>query len=94
MDNALCTICGRNRQWHKDTGAKHQFTDDPDGKLEHAKSGPPVTTNNRIPGDPILRFLLIEKGLITPEDLTKAEEKLRAVGSLVTERPPQANDAE
>lgn len=38
----------------------------------------------RLPSDPILRLVLIEKGLITVEDLNEAEAKLAASGIVIT----------
>lgn len=33
----------------------------------------------RFPFDPVLRMALVNKGVITPEDLTAAEAQIRAV---------------
>lgn len=43
----------------------------------------PGVTPMAFPFDPVLRQALIDKGVLTPEDLTQAELKIRAVSGMV-----------
>lgn len=85
-----CKFCQQTRQWHDDNNPKHPFND---GTLPHSAAfgvrrsdgsrGPAPSRGNvpppAWPFDPVLRQALIDKGLLTPEDLTVAENKIRAV---------------
>lgn len=75
-----CVICSQDRQWHSDNHSKHAFTLK-DGELkpraDETQRGMPA---KKPPFDPILRFVLIDKGLITTEDLEKAERQLAQLG--------------
>jgi hypothetical protein len=90
--NAKCTTCSNTWLWHQNNGdeIRHAFNDgtmaasETFGKKlptgERTKPGqPPVVEEARWPFDPVLRQALIDKGVITPEDLTRAEATIRAV---------------
>lgn len=50
---------------------------------QRGSEGPPITVDHAPwPFDPVLRQALIDKGILVPEDLRLAEEKIRAVTSL------------
>ena len=79
-----CTVCGNNLVWHIDNGARHPYT--PEGvewnmsmhhttQTAHPSSEAPVMrvlTNG--PVDPVLRMALVDAGVITPEQIKRAEE--------------------
>lgn len=46
--------------------------------------------------DPVLRMLLVEKGVITPEELSATEAKLQAIsgGGIVWTSPPQTTNVQ
>lgn len=90
-----CSHCPRAEKEHKaaerEGVVRHKFNTngqlipvDPAtvGKPEQPQQPRSVTT----PADPILRYLLIQAGVITVEDLDKAEAVLRATGMLQTEK--------
>jgi len=78
----FCLVCGRDREYHLSDTVKHQFS--LEGQLK-AKSPSPAEpsrgfTNGRPSSDPILRLVLIRKGILTIEDLEAAEKELNALG--------------
>lgn len=87
----VCGACGRSPDDH--TGMRHPFS--PKGastswlkpqkdQLSQAVNvtGPrmPSPMQSVMPFDPVLRQALIHNGVITPDDLTKAEGVIRALG--------------
>jgi hypothetical protein len=83
----LCTICHRDKEAHK--SMRHTFS--PFGqsstlfeKTPEAPSPPPDQPRStvRLPSasDPILRMVLLRKGLITVADIEAVEQELRATG--------------
>lgn len=92
-ESAKCKICNQTEEWHRKHKPKHAFTTDgqlheadyDDGPLSPQKSGPPF--------DPALRMALIEKGILTPEEIDTAHKKLLAIqgtGGMVVAQDPQA----
>lgn len=94
-DVETCTICPRTRAEHRVAEAEqvvhHKFagpgggltplSGDLKGKKELPGS---VVRPTGLAGDPVLRTILIEKGVISIEDLEKAERTLNATGILRT----------
>lgn len=86
-DQDICSVCKQSREWHKEHHPRHAFQSE-GGVIEAAapessggpSSNPPAP---RLPGDPILRALLIRKGLISAEELDAVEAELRATGLVV-----------
>jgi hypothetical protein len=88
--NAKCTTCSNTWTWHQANETRHEFNDGtlpasktfgkklPDGSRTPGTT-PPVVEEARWPFDPVLRQALIDKGVITPDDLTRAEATIRAV---------------
>jgi hypothetical protein len=74
-----CTTCGQTKTWHEENQPRHAFN----GPLGVAPQRP-KTTVAPWPFDPVLRQALITKGIITPDDLTAAEDQIRAVTAMVT----------
>jgi hypothetical protein len=70
MANNLC-FCGQDEEAHK--GLNHEFS--PDGSL--VQKIPPTPPTPRVAVDVCLRLLLIEKGLITADELAFKEAELR-----------------
>jgi len=90
--NAKCTTCSNTWIWHQANETRHEFNDGtkpasetfgkklPDGGRTKPGGNAEVTVEEaRWPFDPILRQALIDKGIITADDLTNAEKTIRAV---------------
>ena len=82
-----CGVCGNTRKYH--TNKIHAFSSD--GRLEEAKpsmmmpsspGGPRSQTAPQVAtiGDPVLRMVMVRKGLITPDELLAADLELRSTG--------------
>lgn len=90
----LCGICDRSPGDHKDAEidgrVHHKFS--PNGHLAALEAPPkqpaPAAPVNSVPSDPVLRLLLIGKGIITPEELTNTEQMLIATGTMLAPMPP------
>lgn len=87
-DQELCSLCSVPRDAHG--GRRHPFTSpgtEPStswlgprkGQVVPNLPGVQVSHAPQAPFDPILRQALIDKGVLTPEDLTAAEKKVYAV---------------
>ena len=92
---SICGICKTGPDEHavaeREGVIHHKFS--ADGVLEEVKVpvaplGKPRSAADVLKpgGDPVLRFILIQKGLITPDELLAAEKTLQATGLLMT--PP------
>lgn len=85
---ALCQICNQTEEWHKLHGVKHAFS--PDSTkfrlAEHKITAEAVV--NKLPSDPVLRMVLIRKGIISVDDLAEVEKELRTVGIASYEATP------
>lgn len=86
VDEDYCTICHKPRSNHP---YRHAFSPygESSGLFEKTeeKPSPPDSSPQqqvRIPssGDPILRMVLLRKGLITVQDLDQVEAELKATG--------------
>lgn len=92
--NEKCTTCNQTLQWHRDNAdvVRHAFNDGSlplsatfghrraDGsRAPDAQRGSPSPW----PFDPVLRQALIDKGVLTIEDLQQAEIKIRTIISTV-----------
>lgn len=90
--NDRCHTCGQTRAWHHHNQPRHAFNNGelpasdtfgkrlPDGtRVTPSATEPVVVTESPWPFDPVLRQALINKGLLTPEDLVAAERTIRAV---------------
>lgn len=97
----VCGLCGNTRQWHDENKPVHQFDGDA-GELTagsdlgaEQQASPPSTPQVRPAGagvDPVLRAILISKGLVTPDELHAAEEEVRKNGILIVrERVAMSN---
>lgn len=89
-DDHECATCGRTYEWHQNNATRHKF--DP-GDDSVPRIGGPVRRRgddkervievmprvSAFPFDPVLRQALIDKGVITADDLTEAEGKINAV---------------
>lgn len=96
-----CTICGHTRAWHEENRPHHQF--DPDGSVPFkatfgarrdrertidAQRAPEGPSEAAWPFDPVLRQALIDKGVLTPNDLVAAEQKIRAITAQFSQEGP------
>lgn len=96
-----CSICNQTEEWHKEHQPKHAFQAE-GGRIEAAiYEQPGQPKPSRIPFDPVLRMALINKGVLTVDDITEAEQQLRAASVLgqgvvvsepTTEEPTPAQD--
>lgn len=95
MKNDVCIVCGRTEEEHVNSSVVHSFTSAGQRvdtsqfnrrRPEQGRAGDDVT--RRIPGsygmsqgpfDPVLRQALIDKGILTPEDLAAAAAKISAI---------------
>lgn len=81
-----CAICNQTEAWHRQHKPKHAFTLSP-GDLRMAEYTPeanvpqPPAKPSRplLPSDPVLRKVLIDKGLITLDDIEAAEREIAAL---------------
>lgn len=90
-----CVHCGRGESEHRAAereGAINHMHSLVSSKLEPlVKQEVPTPAANarglqmpRTPADPILRYLLIQKGIITPDEIDAAENMLTSVGVIQT----------
>lgn len=95
MLGLVCETCGKSREWHDQNATQHRYNDGTlsgsetfgkrlsDGTRvpvgERGENAAGTVVEERWPFDPVLRQALINKGVITPEDLTAAEAQIRAV---------------
>lgn len=84
----LCTVCGQNRSWHDHHSPRHKF-DSPGDLMQEGETGKPearqtdadgegmtlIQARRALAGDPVVRLLLIECGVITAEQITAKEEQ-------------------
>lgn len=83
-----CSLCGKPKEGHRGV---HPFT--PEGqdagtdwlKTKKREEEPPPSLDTQLPlaqfpFDPVLRMALINKGVLTAEDLTSAENQIKAIG--------------
>jgi len=92
-DPGPCRTCDRSFDWHKKNNPIHPFNDGQAGAISFLKKGrekdkaPEVQVRRaEWPFDPVLRQALINKGVLTPEDLRDAEEQIKAVTAQFAER--------
>lgn len=89
-----CRVCAHTRLWHDNNSPRHPFDDgsgastawlkprharDPQRGMNVPQRGPERPS---WPIDPVLRQALMDKGVLTPQDLRDAEEKIRAVSAM------------
>lgn len=79
-DEEVCTTCGQTLGWHKANNPRHEFN----GPLKVEKPKTVVGAAPQWPFDPVLRQALVDKGILTVQDLADAEAKIRAVSGLPT----------
>lgn len=91
MKTGNCTTCGNDHRWHTENRPRHEFNDGslgasatfgkrrPDGQGNVPANAEVIPTMSPWPFDPVLRQALVDKGILTPQDLRDAEDKIRAV---------------
>lgn len=96
-----CRICDRSRQAHREAEAAgevhHKFSQN--GELEQVDPPkPPQQKQTAAPGapmspsDPVLRLLLVEKGLVTGQELEEMTQRLRSTGLAIVQEPQSVGD--
>lgn len=100
-DDARCESCGKSFEWHKTNKPRHPFVypgeagstaflnprrdrDVPERELVAQRRAQRAA----MPLDPVLRQALIDKGVLTPQDLRDAEEKIQTVTGLFNQTGP------
>lgn len=89
MTDSSCHTCGKSHPWEDGTMPRHPFND---GSLRGSailvppKDKTTEVRESRWPFDPVLRQALIDKGVLVPQDLRDAEDKIRAIAGEVNER--------
>lgn len=95
---APCSTCGNSFTWHEENRPMHPFNDgssgasaflgprradrgrrDGDNGAQRVSQAPPRPA---WPIDPVLRQALVDKGILTPEDLRNAEAKIKEMTDL------------
>jgi hypothetical protein len=75
MTSDVCRTCEKPREGHEKF--QHPFND---GSLANPLARPAASiTPPAHPFDPVLRQALIDKGVLTPDDLRSAQDKIDAV---------------
>lgn len=76
----ICATCHKTHPWPDGQMPRHQFNG---GSTTFDSLVPPAkpieVKQSPWPFDPVLRQALINKGVLTPQDLTDAEAQIRAV---------------
>ena len=87
---AVCSTCG-NEYDPDDKENTHPYRHPVNGVLPKRKpeEGSPRPSVLDLPMDPVLRLVLIRKGLIEPLDLTEAEQELAATGMAQARSAPE-----
>lgn len=80
-DLDVCVMCNNTRLWHKNNSVRHPFSM-VNGELHPPPPGPKIVEGPGIvkmstPFDPVLRMVLINKGIITTDDLDAAEKIIK-----------------
>jgi hypothetical protein len=87
MTTTKCQTCGNTWEWHEKNSPRHPFNDGSMGasvtfKKKHQQN--PSVVPSSMPFDPVLRQALINKGVLTVEDLRDAEAQISVVTNLFT----------
>lgn len=84
----VCQTCNQPHPWTDGTTPRHPFNN---GSLAGSGVLTPPKTDRVVqprlspwPFDPVLRQALIDKNVLTPDDLRRAEEHIRTVTQAVT----------
>ena len=81
-DPHQCRVCGITQRDHPLAEAEGRVNH-PFGilkSLRDPKDAPKTSIKRGVSGDPVLRMLLVRKGIISPEEILQLETELRATG--------------
>jgi len=93
-----CSTCDNTLRWHRENNPSHPFNDGTlpasatfgkrrtDGQ-GNAPTPDVIPQTSAWPFDPVLRQALMDKGVLVPQDLRDAEEKIRATTAIVQLHP-------
>lgn len=95
-DPEICQTCDNSRAWHEANKPMHPFNDGQAGATaflgrrdQRREPGPQrgseaarLSQRAAYPIDPVLRQALVDKGVLTPQDLKDAEDKIQAITGL------------
>ncbi len=76
-DDPTCATCGRPHGG--DYQPRHPFRSEGSALVWEPPKGDVTAKPSRFPIDPVLRQALVDRGVITPQDLKDAEAKIQAV---------------
>lgn len=87
-----CSVCNQTLAWHEHHHPVHKFTtaggalelETADNHRGHEQPSSDSPAQRTLQGDPVLRLVLIQKGVISTDDLTATEAMLLATGAIVT----------
>lgn len=98
-----CATCDNTRSWHEGARPLHPFNAGEAGATaflepRHRRGRPGAQDESQgrrissprpsMPMDPVLRQALVDKGILTPQDLRDAEEKIHAVTGMFNQAGP------
>jgi len=94
-DTRKCQTCGNDGDWHATNLTMHRFNPGGEGNRFEVPKLSEVRSRPATPIDPVLRQALIDKGVLTPQDLRDAEAKVSAVtGQFHTDMKGTSDDGE
>lgn len=77
-----CMVCSKDREGHRQAEAagevNHEFSET--GQLVPLKKPERTVQTQTLPFDPVLRLLLVEKGLVTGAELEEMSQRLASTG--------------
>lgn len=95
-DPDKCDICDQTHPWPDGTMPKHPFSNGEPGSTaflgrrdqrrepspQRGSEAARLSQRAAYPIDPVLRQALVDKGVLTPQDLKDAEDKIQAITGL------------
>lgn len=79
-EQGMCRTCRNSFEWHQENSSHHPYNsgETPVNNV-FSKKKRPAQPGPSIPFDPVLRQVLMDKGIITAEDILAAQNKLMAI---------------
>lgn len=101
-DPEICQTCDNSRAWHQANKPVHPFNDGQAGATaflgrrdqrrepggQRGSQMASMAARPAYPIDPVLRQALVDKEILTPQDLRDAEEKIQMVTGLFNQQGP------
>jgi len=97
----ICHTCKNTYAWHQETKPMHPFNDGEAGAAwflgerdqrdrkgaQRGSEAVRMAQRAAFPMDPVLRQALVDAGVITPQQLRDAEEKIQSITGMFTQGP-------